>query len=345
MKMNRTNIGIVGLNFGRLIAEQIRTGRGKKYFEVAALCDADFRKAKESAEKMGVKAYPDIDTLLADAEIPAIGLFTGPAGRAGLIRKIIRAGKDVMTTKPFELDAEEAMSVLKEAEKAGRIVHMNSPSPLLSPDLRQIKEWTEKYDLGRPVACRCDTWASYMEKADGSWYDDPEKCPVAPVFRLGIYLINDLVRLFGKAEEVCVMHSRIITERPTPDNAQLGILFKNGVLANIFASFCIKDSQYYKNSLVLNYERGTIYRNEGPLEYNSDGICRMSLVRPEGHNGAAVEHARPEGMSGDYQWEAFFRAVNGEKFTAEITSEEIVEGVKIINAMAKADKTGRTVKV
>ena len=50
------------------------------------------------AERLGVKAYTDLDELVADPDIPAIGLFTGPVGRADLVRRIIRAGKDVMMT-------------------------------------------------------------------------------------------------------------------------------------------------------------------------------------------------------------------------------------------------------
>jgi hypothetical protein len=50
--------------------------------------------------------------LIADPNIPVIGLYTGPVGRAALIHRIIEAGKDVMTTKPFELDSEAALAVM-----------------------------------------------------------------------------------------------------------------------------------------------------------------------------------------------------------------------------------------
>jgi predicted dehydrogenase len=146
-----------------------------------------------------------------------------------------------MTTKPLELDASAALSVLREAREMGRVIHLNSPAPVLPMDISQIMEWQSAYKLGNPVGCRADVWASYTEQADGSWYDDPERCPVAPIFRLGIYLINDLIAIFGEPEEVQVFASRIATGRPTPDTAQLGIRFANGGLANIFSSFCVRD--------------------------------------------------------------------------------------------------------
>jgi predicted dehydrogenase len=136
-----------------------------------------------------------------------------------LIRKAIRAGKHVMTTKPFELDPQAAANVLAEAKSLGMVVHLNSPPATRPGDIQQIFNWQREHDLGRPVSAQCQTWVSYREKPDGSWYDDPKRCPVAPIFRLGIYAINDLMFLFKNPRQVSVMHSRLFTQRPTPDHA------------------------------------------------------------------------------------------------------------------------------
>ncbi len=332
----RIPIGIVGLNFGRHVIEQLLTSLTGEQFEIVAVCDLDAAKAQSMAERLGVKAYTNFDEFLTDPNFNAVGLFTGPGGRAGLIRRIIEAGKDVITTKPFENDPQAALEVLREAEKLGRTVHLNSPSPLLPPDLAQIQSWREEFNLGKPVAARADVWVSYREQADGSWYDDPKKCPVAPIFRLGIYLINDLIQIFGPAQTVQVLHSRLFEGRPTPDNAQLGILFKNGGLANIFASFCVDDGDYYRNSLTLNFENGTIYRNVGPDRSDEEEI---TLVMSK--DGKRIVVARVEveaaNRSGHYQWDNFARAISGEKLENARTPEEIVAGLQVIQAMAKAD--------
>src|SRR5690606_35100525 len=120
-------IGIVGLNFGRHILDQLARDDVKLHLRLAAVCDMDALKAADYATRFGVKAYTSIDDLIADPAIPAIGLFTGPVGRAALIRKIIHAGKDVITTKPFETDPDAALDVLREARSIGRVVHLNSP--------------------------------------------------------------------------------------------------------------------------------------------------------------------------------------------------------------------------
>ena len=204
-------------------------------------------------------------------------------------------------------------------------------------------EWAESHDLGRIVACRCDTWASYRERPDGKWFDDPVLCPVAPIFRLGIYLINDIVRLMGKAKAVQVIGSRLFTERPTPDNAQLGILFESGAIANVFASFCVEDGQYYKNALVLNFERGTITRNNGPL--TREKVMRestLSLTTLDEEKRQIVKNITVAGSAEEYPWEMFFRALRDELTVPEDTDRAIVEAVRIVSTMARAERSGKT---
>ncbi len=189
-----------------------------------------------------------------------MALFTPPSKRATLIGRVIEAGRHVITTKPFELDCAAAEAVLREAHRRNLAVHMNSPAPTPADDIARIKWWEQEHALGAPIGMRAETWSNYRESTDGSWYDDPARCPVAPICRLGIYFLNDFAALLGQPARVHVMQSRIFTGRPTPDNAQMAIEFQNGALANVFASFCIGDGNPWPDRVTLNYERGTIDR-------------------------------------------------------------------------------------
>ena len=344
----RIPIAIVGLRFGnQVITRQLISGPGSAYFDVVGICDMDRKRSSEISAALGLKVYADLEEILGDPTVPAIGLYSGPSGRAELLRKIIRAGKDVMTTKPLELDPEAVLLVLREARALGRVIHLNSPAPVAPADIAQIVSWRSAYDLGTAVGCRADTWANYSEQADGTWYDDPGKCPVAPIFRLGIYLINDLVAIFGKPEEVQVFASRLTTGRPTPDTAQIGIRFANGGLANIFSSFCVMDADPYRNSLVLNFQRGTVYRNSGPCEIPGTGFEAMSelslVIEKEG--GRFVAEKVRASASGQYRWDLFHQALRGERIAGELPPDQIVDGLRVIRAMAEALRTGRSVRV
>lgn len=335
-------IAIVGLNFGRHIIDGLLKSPATDHFQLAAVCDLDAAKAAEFGARLGVKAYASLDDLLADPDIPVIGLFTGPAGRAPLLRQIIRAGRDVMTTKPFELDPEAARAVLDEARTLGRIIHLNSPAPELSAAHVKIREWIDRHDLGRPVFCRGEATASYREVAAGDWKDDSARCPVAPIFRIGIYLINDLVRLFGEVASVQVQQSRLFTGRPTPDNAQLSLSFANGALGSIFASFCIENGQHYANSLLLHFERGSIHLNVAPQSYGeANHVTRLTLAATHGDKQVHREEWSAPGNSGAYQWDVLRRAIS-ERDTSLSPDNTIVHSIRVIHAMARAERSNRS---
>jgi predicted dehydrogenase len=334
---SKVKIGLVGLNFGRSIINDIIGTSVAGHFDLIALCDNDEARLQKACPNKSMSLYSKLDDLLADDRIEAIGLFTGPNGRAELIRKIIRSGRDVITTKPLETNADAMLEVLLEAKRLGRVVHGNSPSPLLSQDLKLIKKWVEVYDLGRPVGAHADIWTSYREVPDGSWYDDPARCPAAPIYRLGIYLINDLLSLWGKVEKVQLLQSRLFTGRPTSDNAQLSLLFENQALATIYASFCVNDGNPYRNGLTLNFENGTIYRNTGPAwSASPTGNCDLALVKGHKDQPVVIAEEKVENRSGEYQWEYFAHSIQGEIDPEELTPQAMVEGIRVLQAMTEA---------
>ncbi|XHR28401.1 MAG: Gfo/Idh/MocA family protein [Chthoniobacteraceae bacterium] len=336
------NIGMIGLNWGGYIAKTLSLSPTNQFFKLAAVCDIDTQKAIEFGGQCGVKVHRDLDEMLADDDIPVVALFSGPAGRSDLLRRIIRAGKDVMTTKPFEVDPVAARSVLEEAKSLGRVIHLNSPSPEIPAYLQQIRKWREEYHLGEPIHCRGEVLVSYRETEDGRWLDDPERCPAAPVFRLGIYVINDLIRLFGRISEVQIIASRIFTGRPTADNAQLSLRFENKAIGSVYATFCVDNGQHYANSLILHYERGTIYRNMLPVGYDqAEATSRLLLFAAcEQKKVVTQEWTQPE-ISGAYQWDAFYDAVTRHR-AVPMPIEDIVHAIDVIAAMARAERGGKT---
>jgi predicted dehydrogenase len=351
--MKKVNIAVVGLNFGRkLIEGHLLRGRGAEYFQLSAVCDHQKKLCDEAAEDYGVKAYYKLEDLLDDDEIPVTVLVTGPNGRADLLRQIIHAGKDCITTKPFELDAGSAASVLAEARALGRFIYLNSPPPVDTLDFQIIREWRKRYDLGMAVGGHHESWYKVVEEADGCWYDDPSRCPAAPVLRLGIYGINDLVRILGEADEIQVMQTRLFTGRPTPDYARMNIKFKSGAIADTLNGY-VTSPERHESSLILYFERGTIYRNPpmlpgNSIRYNTVDSTYMCLCMGDKSDGMPIETIRikNEELSLGYKWEVFHKAVTTrQRPEGETPDDVIVNSLRVFGAIKEASETGGTVKV
>jgi predicted dehydrogenase len=294
------------------------------------------------AKEHGLVGYTDLDELLKDEEIRVIILITGPNGRADLIEKIIETGRDVMTTKPFEQDADAALRVFKRAKELGRVIHMNSPSLTPSKDIETIRAWQKKYNLGQLCAGRWEGWYKSIEKADGGWYDNEDTCPAAPLFRLGIYGLNDIALLFGEPEAVQVQQSRFFTGRPTPDLAQMNIKFKSGALFSMLGGWCIEPFRGVCG-ISLHHENGTIIRD---VDYASHAAGQdrvvLKVFTPESGFAQPAETLAfdDHDTSSAYRWDLFYEAIHGKELKQQATPESIAAAIRIVNAMRIAAKTG-----
>ena len=334
---------LVGLRFGASLANRkiFNDPASEPFIKIVGVCDRDQAKADAYAEQHGnLPAYYDLDDVLKLDDVEAIMLMIPPAGRAEAVRKCLKAGKHVLTTKPFESDPDAALAVLREARAMNLAVHLNSPAPLPSDDLAQILKWHKEFDLGKPISAHWETYAKYNEVADGSWFDSYEKCPAAPIFRLGIYGINELIAIFGEVEDVELFTSRMTNQRLTPDNAQLMIKFANGGIGSIYAALCVGDGQYYPAGLTLHYERGTIYKRQvRRLEdkYFTHLEMRVTTAR-DGKYYEETVTLPADNRSGEYQLENFYNAVRHGVSENETTPEVIATGIKVVNMMAAKEK-------
>lgn len=323
---------LVGLNFGYYLYREQIAGKVEDYIDICGVYDLDQAKTAEIAASLGVRSFKSFQEVINDPDSEALLLMTGPQNRAALVEEAVLAGKHVMTTKPFSLSSVETLRVLELAQRHGIVVHMNSPLPLLPADLQQILAWRQEYCLGKLVAFRASTYCSYREQADGSWYDDPRLCPIAPVFRLGIYLLNDLVRLISPVQDVSVFQSRIFTGRPTPDNAQISLLCRDGEIGQIFASFCIKDYQHYRCTLELNYENGTIYRNQGPIAKQEQmTILELAAAADEVQ---MIKKVKTEPAHA-YPWQDFCRMIRNRQAKQDLTPAQVAAAIRILEMAAE----------
>jgi predicted dehydrogenase len=330
-------LAIVGANFGAGIARTLV--RENRFMQVAAVCDVDAEKAKRLGIELGVPSHSSLEGMLNDSGVEAVALFTPPCGRAKLVERVLETARHVITTKPFEFDSAAAEAVLQEAHRRELAVHMNSPAPIPSEDIARIKIWEAEHNLGAPIAMRAATWANYREHPTGSWYDDPASCPAAPICRLGIYFLNDFAALLGEPKRVHVMQSRIFTKRPTADNAQICIEFGNGALANIFASFCVGDGKPWPDCVTLNYERGTIDRwmeRTGDLDMSGD----RAVLKLQAPGVEARFETKPGAFAGWYDWEAFYDAIRGGSDVPLQNAEQVLFGVRLLDAMSRSAASG-----
>ncbi len=109
-------IGMIGC--GGITHQHLRAYRSAG-FNVVALCDIHVQRAQDRAHEFFPNAMvtEDYQQLLRDDSIEVVDIATHPAGRVQLIEAAIRAGKHVLSQKPFVLDLDVGQRLVALAEQ------------------------------------------------------------------------------------------------------------------------------------------------------------------------------------------------------------------------------------
>lgn len=111
-------------------------------FVVSALADLDLSKAIARRDEFypQANATDDFRQLLHNDAIEVVDITTHPAERPRLIEAALKAGKHVLSQKPFVLDLDEGQRLVDLADKKGRILAVN-----------QNARWAPHYSYARQV--------------------------------------------------------------------------------------------------------------------------------------------------------------------------------------------------
>ncbi len=118
------NIGLIGC--GGITHHHLRAYRSAG-FKVTALCDVEIARAKFRQEEFYPEAtlYDDYRKLLADESIEVVDIATHPPERPPIIAAALKAGKHVLSQKPFVLDLDEGERLVELAVKMNRRLVVN----------------------------------------------------------------------------------------------------------------------------------------------------------------------------------------------------------------------------
>src|SRR5438445_8218805 len=116
--MKTIKAGIIGTGF--IGPAHIEAARRLGFVEMVALCEAGDELAKSKAAKLCIpKAYGSVEKILADKEVAVIHNCTPNHVHFEISKKIMAAGKHVISEKPLAMNTKESAELVKLAKKAG----------------------------------------------------------------------------------------------------------------------------------------------------------------------------------------------------------------------------------
>ncbi|MGO4589606.1 Gfo/Idh/MocA family protein [Paenarthrobacter sp. 2TAF44] len=216
---------------------------------VVAIGDLFEEAAATRASEYGIPVHGGIDAVLGHPEVEIVINLTIPAAHVEVATQAVNAGKHVWSEKPFSLDRESGLGLLKAADAAG--VRLGcAPDTFLGAGLQTARRMIERGDIGTPLT------ALTLMQSPGpeSWHPNPAflfQDGAGPLFDIGPYYLTTLVQTFGSIRKVGAFGSksretRVIGSGPkagetfdvtVPTHVSSILEFENGESAQSIFSF------------------------------------------------------------------------------------------------------------
>lgn len=144
--MDRIKAAIIGTGF--IGPAHIEAVRRLGFVEMSALCENGDALAAEKAKALHIeKSYGSVEELLKDDEIQVVHNCTPNHLHHAISKKIIEAGKNIISEKPLAMTAKQSAELLELAEKKG-VVHAINFNYRYYPLVQEAREMVRSGKVG-----------------------------------------------------------------------------------------------------------------------------------------------------------------------------------------------------
>jgi len=335
---NKWRFGIVGC--GRIAqrhAEHIaKTG------QLAAVCDIDFHKARDLAEKYKTEAFSSLEDMLrVKPELDVVSVCTPNGLHATHSIQALKAGVHVLCEKPMAISAKDCSEMIQAAERANKrlfIVKQNR----FNPPVVAVKDLIDQGKLGKIYSIQLNCfWNRNTEYYKNSWKGTKD-LDGGTLYTQFSHFIDLLYWFIGDVESVQA-HTANFDHQGLIEFEDTGVVilkFLNGAIGTInYTVNAFKKNM--EGSLTIFAEKGTIkiggqYLNE--LEYQSlevEPIGNLPPGNPANNYGQYVGSM----SNHDKVYENLVNVLDGRASIAT-SGMEGLKTVEIIEKIYKSAKTG-----
>lgn len=189
--------------------------------------------AAARAAEYGIQTHGGVDAALNHPDVEIIVNLTIPAAHVEVATAAVRAGKHVWTEKPFSLDRESGLALLKEADAAG--VRLGcAPDTFLGAGLQTARRLIDDGEIGTPLTAL----TMFQSPGPESWHPNPAflfQQGAGPLFDMAPYYLTTLVQTFGSIARVAAVGSKAFPTRTVGSGPKAGEVFEVEVPTHVSA--------------------------------------------------------------------------------------------------------------
>ena len=340
------SVAIIGA--GNISTAHLRAIHEAKGVEVVGIYDQDEGRARERAREYGVpRVFDSWEALLGDSSVQCVAVLLPHDLHERFTVEALNAGKHVVCEKPLGQSLAECDRMLKAARQANRKL-LPVHNRVYDRPVERIAEILQSGAIGEV----------FLAQTNG--YEGPNTVGVRPwlgtkrggggvLLAQAVHPAYILRWLLGDVAQVsCLFGDRKVVEMTNEDTAVAILKFRNGVLAEMTATFGIAHGPF-DHSIQLHGRDGYLQlgTNQGPDRQSQPFLLQAISPRLFGDNQL---HSVDLPSGGGWQsgfvrlWEDYARGLT-EGTPTRVTGDDGKRAVEIILAAYQSQQTGKTTEL
>lgn len=226
---------------------------------VVAVARTDLVRSQAYAKRYGIaRAYATVEEVCTDPDVDAVFVCTPHHLHTQHALAAIKAGKHILCEKPLTITTREGLAVVEAAEKAGVTLGV-AYYRRFYPVMEMLRAVVRSNRLGTITSAHmvCRSWAVPARPAAGTtpaWRGVVAQAGGGALTDAGSHRLDLLFWLFGDASTVTASVKHVETWTESEDQANVMIVFANGVTATLDQSGCSRSPE---DSITLYGTEGT----------------------------------------------------------------------------------------
>ncbi len=308
-------------------------------FELTAVCDIDNKALQMATDRFSCKTYVDYQEMLAKEDLDLVVVVTRNDQHCAMVCDCLAAGVNVLVTKPWAADTEQADQMIAAAQEKGSLLLPWLPARWGS-DLLRIKELLDKGTIGQVFQIRRSEYTFGLRNDWQIW----RKYDGGYLLNWGPHLVDQPVQLAGGKVKSAYGKMRQINNPGDVEDIFYAMLTMD-TGTTIITEFNIATGDL--PSWVIQGDRGTIIFRDDQLE-----IHRADFAAPEGsdyRSQVEIESSK-ETITGDRYgdnieiYRHIARVIRGEE-AYQVGLESARELTVTLDAIRKSSETNETITI
>jgi len=313
----------------------------KDEFRVVAVCDIERDAREKAANRFNCAIYRDYREMLKTEELDLVVIVTRSNQHCRMTCDCLRSGVNVLVTKPWAINAEEAGQMIAVARESGRMLLPWLPARW-GCDLMRLRELVNSGIIGKVFMVRRREF-SFGIRSD---WQTQKRHGGGYLLNWGPHIIDQAMQLVG--EEIKSVHGllrQVINPGDVEDVFFATLTTTSGIILSCEFTIAIDQLPNW----VIQGDRGTIFAKEKSVEiHQTDLPAHMDPTKYS--NRPEIKIIREE-FDGDHRYGDPFviypkisRAISG-KIAYPVTVDSALKLTRVLDAVRLSSKKNRVINL